>query len=75
MTSAEPRRYVKVGKTTELTLAEARGKAKEIKASIALGADPRAEAKAEKAVLTFNEFFDQPLPTLREAAQALLAAG
>ena len=52
-------RYVTVGKTTELTLAEARNKAKEIKASIALGADPRGEAKAQKAVLKFSEFMEK----------------
>ena len=57
-------RYVTVGKTTELTLAEARGKAKEIKASIALGADPRGEAK--QAALTFAAFFeDRYLPYVK----------
>ncbi len=40
-----------------LSLADARRKAKELKAEIALGADPRAEHKARKAVITFDEFF------------------
>ena len=51
-------RYMQVGCTTEISLADARAKAKEIKASIALGADPRAEAKAQKKVLTFDAFFE-----------------
>jgi integrase len=52
-------RYVTVGKTTELTLAEARGKAKEIKASIALGADPRGEANAQRKMITVAELFEK----------------
>jgi len=42
-----------------LSLAEVRKAAKKLKAEITLGADPRAEAKARKAVMTYAEFFDQ----------------
>ncbi len=49
----------KIGRTTDITLADARKKAKALKAEIALGADPRGEEKARLAVLTFTEFFEQ----------------
>jgi hypothetical protein len=52
-------RYVKVGKTTELTLADARAKAKEIKASIALGADPRGEINTRRKMITVAELFEK----------------
>ena len=51
--------HQKLGRVCDLDLAEARKLAKTLKADIIVnGADPRAEAKAQKAVLTFNEFFD-----------------
>jgi len=50
--------HQKLGRTTEISLAEARKRAKLQKAEIALGADPRAEERARKAVITFSEFFD-----------------
>jgi len=40
-----------------LSLAEVRKAAKKLKAEITLGADPRAEAKARKAVITYDDFF------------------
>lgn len=49
--------HQRLGSTNLLSLADARRKAKELKAEIALGADPRAEHKARKAVITFDEFF------------------
>jgi len=52
-------KYAKVGKSTELSLADARAKAREIKAEIELGADPRAEEKARVAVITFDDFFTE----------------
>lgn len=52
-------RYVKVGKSTELSLMEARAKAKEIKASIALGTDPRAEINARRNMITVTELFEK----------------
>lgn len=51
--------HQKIGRTAEVSLAEARKKAKTLKAEIALGADPRGEAKARKAVDTLSEFFDE----------------
>ena len=51
--------HQKLGRTQSVTLAEARKQAKTLKAEIALGADPRSEAKAKKAVLSYSEFFEQ----------------
>lgn len=51
--------HQKIGKTSDISLAEARRKVKELKAEIELGADPRAEEKARKAVITFDEFFNE----------------
>ena len=47
----------KLGLTSEISLAEARKKAKLLKAEITLGSDPRGEARARKAVITFSDFF------------------
>jgi integrase len=51
-------KYIKLGTSDLISLAEARKKAKTLKAEIALGADPRGEAKKQKAVLTFSEFME-----------------
>lgn len=51
--------HQKLGRTTEISLAEARKRAKLQKAAIVQGADPRAEERARKAVITFSEFFDE----------------
>lgn len=51
--------HQKLGRTSDTTLAEARKRARTLKAEIQLGADPRGDAKARKAVLTFSEFFDE----------------
>ena len=51
--------HQKIGRTTNITLADARKKAKALKAEIALGADPRGEEKARLAVLTFTEFYEK----------------
>ena len=50
--------HQKLGRTTELNLAEARKQAKTLKASITMGADPRGEEKAKKAVPTMAAFFE-----------------
>lgn len=56
----------KIGRTIDVTLAEARNQAKGLRADIALGANPRAEALARKAVLTFDTFFnDHYLPYVK----------
>ena len=56
-TKSNTTRYVKIARTTEVSLAEARAKAKSVIAEIALGADPRADANAQKAVPTVSVFF------------------
>lgn len=58
--------HQKLGRTTEFSLAEARKRAKVAKASITMGADPRGEEKAKKAVPTLTAFFvDSYLPYVR----------
>ena len=51
--------HQKIDKTGDITLVEARKAAKTLKAEINLGADPRGEEKAKRAVLTYVEFFEQ----------------
>jgi len=51
-------KYIKLGTSDLITLADARKKAKALKAEIALGADPRGEAKAKRAIPTLTNFFD-----------------
>ena len=58
--------HQKLGRTVDISLADVLRKVKELKAEIALGADPRAENKARKAVVTFDEFFnDHYLPYVK----------
>lgn len=55
-----------LGRTTDLSLGDARKKAKDFKAEIRLGADPRGEQKARKAVPTLAQFFeDSYLPHVK----------
>lgn len=49
--------HQKLARTTEIDLTEARKRAKKLKAEIALGANPRSEAKAQKDVPTLDAFF------------------
>jgi site-specific recombinase XerD len=59
--------HQKIGRTVDISLADARRKMKEMKAEIALGADPRAEDKARKAVITFDTLFnDHYLPYVKQ---------
>ena len=53
-------KHVKVGRLGDVTLAQARAAVKKLRAEIALGADPRGEEKARRAVLTFSEFIEGP---------------
>ena len=56
----------KVGRSYNIDLVEARSKAKALRAEIALGANPRANDLAEKAVITFDNFFnDHYLPYVK----------
>jgi integrase len=59
--------HLKIGCTTVISLADARREAKRLKAEITLGADPRAEARAKKAVMTYASFFeDHYLPHVKQ---------
>ena len=49
--------HQKIGRTTILSLAEARKQAKTVKATITLGADPRGEQKAKQAVPTLDALY------------------
>lgn len=52
--------HQKIGRTTDINLADARKQAKLLKAEItANGRDPRAEVKAQKAVLTMDELWKE----------------
>ena len=53
----------KIGRTTEMELDDARRQARKLKAEITLGADPQAELKAKRSIITFDAFFrDHYLP-------------
>ena len=55
--------HQKLGRTEDMSIADARKRAKTEKAQIALGADPRGEAKRQREVPTLNDFFsDTYLP-------------
>ena len=54
--SAKKTCHQKLGRTDDITLPSARSMAKQFKAKIQLGADPRAEAHQEKSVLTLSDF-------------------
>lgn len=51
--------HQKIGRTADIDLADARRRAKALKAEIALGADPRAQAKARREVPTLEAFFEE----------------
>ena len=50
--------HQKIARTTDITLVEARKRAKTLKAEIALGSEPRRLEKARKAILKFSDFFE-----------------
>jgi len=58
--------HQKLGRSCDLTLTQARQRAKTLKAEILLGADPRAEAKKQKQVILFVVFIhDHYLPYVK----------
>lgn len=62
-------RLVRLGRTSQISLADARREARKKKAEIILGADPAAERKAKKAIPLYSEFFEQrylPFVSLRK---------
>ncbi len=50
-----------IGRTIDITLADAFKEAKRLRAKISQGGDPRAEQKAQREVLTLDEFYEQHL--------------
>lgn len=48
----------KLGRSNDMSLAEARSHAKSLRAEVALGGNPRADEKAAKAVITLDDFFN-----------------
>jgi integrase len=59
--------HAHIGRTSEIDLAEARKRAKKLKAEIHLGADPSGKTKAEKEVPTLDEFFvEQYMPHAKQ---------
>lgn len=59
--------HQRLGRTTAISLDEARKKAKALQAEIAAGSDPRGEERARLAAQTFTEFFeDRLLPYLKQ---------
>ena len=63
--------HQKIGRTTDIDLADARKRRKHLRAEIPLGADPRGEAKARKEVPTLDGLHRAVL-AVREAPEALL---
>lgn len=51
--------YISIGRSCDIDLAEARQKAKKLKAQIQLGADPQAEVRERRKGLTWNQFFKE----------------
>jgi integrase len=51
--------HQKLGRTKEISLAEARRRAKTQKAEVQLGADPRGEERARRAAMTLETFFTE----------------
>ena len=49
--------YAAIGRSCDITLKEARQKARQLRAEIQLGADPQAETRARKTVMTWDEYF------------------
>jgi len=59
--------HAHIGRTSEIDLAEARKRAKKVKAQIQLGANPSGDAKAEKELPTLDKFFaEQYLPHAKQ---------
>lgn len=52
-------KHARLGDTDTMSIAEAKARAKDLRAEIQLGADPSGAAKKQKEVPTFSEFFEQ----------------
>jgi integrase len=59
--------YAAIGRSCDISLADARQKAKQLKAEIQLGADPQASARERRKSQTWNTFFtDYYLPHVKQ---------
>lgn len=64
--SAGKTSHQKLGRTTDMSLAEARAAAKKLKAEIQLGADPRGEARAKREAITLEDLVrDHYIPYIK----------
>ncbi len=52
-------RYARIGDTDNVTIPEARARAKQLSAEVKLGADPSGASKKQKEVPTFKDFFEK----------------
>ncbi len=50
--------HERIGSASDITLFEARQKAKQLKAEVSLGADPRFDERERLAVITYDDFFN-----------------
>ncbi|PHS23659.1 MAG: integrase [Methylophaga sp.] len=58
--------HQKIGRSSDISLADARTKAKQLKSEIQLGGDPRAEDKAKKQIPTYRDFMlNQYMPYVK----------
>ena len=64
--------HTKLGRTIDIDLADARKAAKQLRAEIALGANPQADARAAKAVPTVGRVLRGAVSALRQAPEAQL---
>ncbi len=58
--------HQKLGRSCDITLKQARAEARRLRAEIQLGANPRAEARAKKSIMTWNEFFTRYIVYVRQ---------
>jgi integrase len=51
--------HERIGSASDITLSDARQKAKQLKAEVSLGADPRFDERERLAVITYDDFFQK----------------
>ena len=63
--------HTKLGRTIDIDLADARKAAKQLRAEIALGANPQADARAQKEVLKYSDFMlNEYLPMAKKTKRS-----
>ncbi len=65
--------HQRIGAVRDISLADARKRAKELKAKIALGSNPQEEARAAKAALTLKEFLEEKYTPYAQARKRSFA--